>query len=136
MSLRRLPWLIAYDVRSPQRLARIHRWLSRRAAPVQYSVFIGRFDREEIDSLRDGIRGIINESEDDVRFYPLPEEPCMTVFGQQRTPAGWSLIDAMTRPDAPSPPLGVSPRPRRPRRARQAPDPEGEKAPQRFEPQP
>ena len=33
-------WLVAYDIASPRRLARVHRYLKRHAIPVQYSVFV------------------------------------------------------------------------------------------------
>jgi CRISPR-associated protein Cas2 len=92
MSARKLPWLVAYDIRSPRRLARLHRWLSRHAAPVQYSVFIGRYDQSDLDWLCAGICRIIDERVDDVRLYPIPEEPCMTILGTQRCPSGWSLL--------------------------------------------
>ena len=32
-------WLITYDITDPKRLVRLHRFLVRRATPVQYSVF-------------------------------------------------------------------------------------------------
>jgi CRISPR-associated protein Cas2 len=106
MSARKLPWLIAYDIRSPRRLARIHRWLSRHAAPVQYSVFIGRYDKGDLDWLCAGIRSIIDERVDDVRLYPLPEEPCMTTLGAQRCPSGWSLLATLQNPSVEIPTLG------------------------------
>lgn len=129
MSARPLPWLIAYDVRSPRRLARLHRWLSRLAAPVQYSVFIGRFDPDGIDSLCAGIRGIIDEREDDVRLYPLPEGSCMTLLGRQRAPDGWSLIDAMNTADTAQHPLEVDAWPAEPDTVGQVVDRHEEKDP-------
>ncbi len=98
MSARKLPWLIAYDIKSPRRLARLHRWLSRHAAPIQYSVFIGLYDRNDVDWLCKSIRAIIDPRADDVRLYPLPQEPCMTLLGNQRCPANWSLLATLAHP--------------------------------------
>lgn len=136
MSARKLPWLIAYDIRSPARLRRLHRWLTRHAAPVQYSVFLGRYDREQIDWICRQIRSIIDEREDDVRLYPVPDAPKMHTLGRQRCPMGWGLIEALKASAAGAGPLGV-PAPRRKRgRPRQATDPEGESTPEQSEPMP
>ena len=66
-------WLIAYDVCEPRRLARLHRFLAKRAQAVQYSVFTAELSPKERSRLEREIRQRIDPKVDDVRFYPLPE---------------------------------------------------------------
>ena len=67
--------LIAYDVREPKRLGQLFRLLKARCLTLQYSVFLqvcaGERDRTEIDGM---MLDMINEVEDDIRIYPLPDE--------------------------------------------------------------
>jgi CRISPR-associated protein Cas2 len=95
MSDARRPWLIAYDIRCPRRLTRLHQWLIRHATPLQYSVFLGRYDRAELADLRRQIEARIDPLADDVRLYPLPERPQLRALGVQRAPEAWwrALID-------------------------------------------
>jgi len=68
------PYLIAYDIADPRRLARLHRFLKGEALALQYSVFFGRFTSAGIDRLEDEIAARIDPKEDDVRIYPLPAD--------------------------------------------------------------
>lgn len=136
MSAHRLPWLIAYDIASPSRLSRLHRYLCKHAAPVQYSVFLGRYTRAELDWLCEGIEGIIDPKADDVRCYPVPEEPCLTLVGQHRCPHGWSVLaELLERPDS-IPGIGGGRSSRRRSRARQAVVCAEESDPAQSEPMP
>lgn len=86
-------WLIAYDIADPRRLARVHRFLSSQAVPVQYSVFATRSTPMKIGLIRAGLAEIIDEGEDDVRIYPVPEPADLTVLGKKALPEGLSVID-------------------------------------------
>jgi CRISPR-associated protein Cas2 len=68
------PYLIAYDIGDPRRLARLHRYLKGEALALQYSVFFGRFTPAGIERLEDEIAARIDPKEDDVRIYPLPDD--------------------------------------------------------------
>lgn len=65
-------WLVAYDIRDPRRLRRVHRYLRNYATPIQYSVFLYRATPTNIPHLLKGLEQHINPQEDDVRAYPLP----------------------------------------------------------------
>lgn len=65
-------WLIAYDIRDPRRLVRVHRYLRDYATPIQYSVFLYRATSARIPHLLRGLERHIEPLEDDVRAYPLP----------------------------------------------------------------
>lgn len=129
MSDPRLPWLITYDIRCPKRLARLHRFLCQNAAPVQYSVFVGEYRRSEIDWLCVQINDIIETRVDDVRCYPIPKEPCLTMIGSPRCPEGWALLQELLENNASLPTIAHGLRPKRRGRARQATDLSGKSLP-------
>lgn len=86
-------WLIAYDIADPRRLQRVHRFLSQHAVPVQYSVFATRGSPMKLGLIRAGLAGIVDERDDDVRIYPVPEPAQLTVYGRKALPEGLSVID-------------------------------------------
>jgi len=136
MSAQRLPWLIAYDIRSPKRLSRLHRFLCKHAAPVQYSVFLGRYTPEELRWLCDGINAIIHVKQDDVRCYPVPQEPCLTMVGRHRCAEGWSLLAGLHQRPESVPGIGGGARSSRRKGRRQSFDFVEELDPVRSEPTP
>jgi CRISPR-associated protein Cas2 len=129
MSDPRLPWLICYDIRCPKRLSRLHRFLCQHAAPVQYSVFIGEYRRSEIDWLCQQISGIIENRVDDVRCYPIPREPCLSMIGTPRCPEGWTLMQQLLESNAALPTIAHGQRPKRRGRPRQVVDIVGDSSP-------
>lgn len=84
-------WLIAYDIRERRRLAAVHRLLRKNALAVQYSVFVGRFTRRGIRHLQAHIDTLI-APEDDVRLYPLPEQPDWVFYGRSPLPRAVYLL--------------------------------------------
>lgn len=85
------PFLLTYDIASPKRLIRLHRALKKRAMPIQYSVFLGRFSRAGLQEVEEVIRAIIHPKQDDVRIYPLPAHSWRTCLGRPVLPAGIHL---------------------------------------------
>ena len=85
-------YLICYDIADPRRLARVHRYLSGHAVPLQYSVFSALLRRRELDDLMAGVAERINPREDDVRVYPLPESPRAVTIGRSFLPDGIMLV--------------------------------------------
>lgn len=61
-------YLIAYDIREPRRLKRLHYRLRKKALAIQYSVFAIRATERELREIEQLIKGIC-ETEDDVRIY-------------------------------------------------------------------
>lgn len=74
-------WVIGYDIASPRRLRRVARFLEKRAVRVQYSLFIGRFTPALFDEIWAGLAGLINPRADDVRAWPVPEQPWVWTYG-------------------------------------------------------
>jgi CRISPR-associated protein Cas2 len=68
-------YLVAYDIRAPRRLQRVHKALSKVGYSLQYSVFSVDLEEWERPTLVAKLRRLIDEREDDVRFYLVPSEP-------------------------------------------------------------
>ena len=81
-------WLIAYDIRSPRRLKRVHQYLSGEAIAVQYSVFVTRCTNQRLGVIRSRLDELIHRKEDDVRIYRVPERPAIETLGRQGMPEG------------------------------------------------
>jgi CRISPR-associated protein Cas2 len=82
-------YIVCYDIRDERRLARVYRYLKQSGVHIQYSVFHCRLTWQDLAELKNAIGAIIDEKEDDVRIYPLPQEMKVTVMGQgDRVPEG------------------------------------------------
>lgn len=75
-------WVIAYDIREPRRLARVHKFLSGVAVPLQYSVFAARGSLAEARRLASELKCLIDERVDDVRLYSIPNTPVVHTIGK------------------------------------------------------
>ena len=74
-------YLIAYDVHSPQRLQRVHRFLRSQGYAVQESVFAWSGNLREMAQLRCRLSGYIKPSEDDLRLYRLATGKPLRLWG-------------------------------------------------------
>ena len=84
---------MAYDVRAPGRLQRVHKTLSKAGYAVQKSVFAVDLTDAERSQLVAKLRDIVAQSEDDLRFYLVPSELngawhgplpfCISAFGSE-----------------------------------------------------
>ncbi len=103
MSRHRLSYLVCYDIaESPRRLTRVRRKLVRVALPVQYSVFWGTFTDGDRDQVLGDLGRTIVPGKDDVRFYPVPQDPVLVMLGRPVLPDGvqapWLSPPAMHAP--------------------------------------
>ncbi len=64
-------YVLAYDVVSDRRRAKIVRWLERYGERVQYSVFEMYLTEEEWQALRKALERLMNTEEDSIRVYRL-----------------------------------------------------------------
>lgn len=98
MTAPRKTWyLIAYDVRDPKRLRRVHYALRKQALAVQQSVFIVHTDRAGLDAIERGLRDIADEHSDDLRRYAIPGPGAVWAAGQQG-----ARLDGMHGADGPA----------------------------------
>ena len=86
-------WLIAYDIADPKRLARLHRYITTIAIPVQYSVFVTVASDHRIRCIADDINSRIDQKADDVRIYPLPKQLELHCLGRHYLPTGVLLLN-------------------------------------------
>jgi len=85
-------YLVCYDIADPRRLRRVHRCMLDWASPVQYSVFIGKFDRREREAMTAELEELINPARDDVRIYSLPSKTRVLGYGRSWFPDGIQLV--------------------------------------------
>ncbi len=64
-------YLIAYDVRDPKRLQRLHRYLSRRSTALQHSLYLYNEREQNISDLLSEMQQFLRGHEDDLRLYPI-----------------------------------------------------------------
>ena len=86
-------YLVCYDIADPRRLQRVHRYLRGFGLPLQYSVFTLRLTQKRQQRLLHGLRQIIDEREDDVRIYPLPDKGERLSLGRQMLPEDVVLVE-------------------------------------------
>lgn len=67
----RTRYLLAYDVRDPRRLRRVHRVAKDFGDPLQYSVFVCDLTAIELLRLKDRMRTAMNHVEDSVGIFDL-----------------------------------------------------------------
>lgn len=80
-------WIVAYDIREPRRLRRVHRYLKKVGASAQYSVFALEAKDLAMDRIISDIDAIIAVV-DDVRAYHVPERCEVWTLGAQSLPEG------------------------------------------------
>lgn len=85
-------WLIAYDVRDPGRLGRLHRFISGAASMVQYSVYLFEGQLPKLKKLMQSLETYIEIAEDDLRAYPVPLNPQLDTLGRGTLVEGVCLI--------------------------------------------
>ncbi len=85
--------IISYDIADPRRLGRIHRYLKQCAMPIQYSVFLIRANAVELRGIVDDLEEMIDQVEDDIRVYTLPENSEIITLGQQSMAEGIYLVN-------------------------------------------
>jgi len=85
----RSTYLVCYDItESQRRLARIRRRLVGVAVPLQYSVFVGTFTLAERRDVIAMLAATIDARRDDVRLYPVPQDPLVETLGRPVLPDG------------------------------------------------
>lgn len=87
-------FIICYDICEPKRLGRVFRYLRRRAIPLQYSVFLFTGSARQMERCLGGAEELIDQDEDDLRAYPLPERGFKARLGRPVLPEGiqWGAL--------------------------------------------
>lgn len=74
-------WLLCYDIADPKRLQRVHKHVSKQGLMAQYSVYYLRASAAQVEALLHRLTQLIDPREDDIRVYPLPENPAASMQG-------------------------------------------------------
>ena len=85
---RKRPYLVAYDIRWPKRLYRVHKVAKRYGIPIQYSVFWAHLTDSAVEALIGELRAEIDSRFDDIRIYPIPTPAEVVLLGEQVIPDG------------------------------------------------
>ena len=81
-------YLIAYDIRDPRRLQRLHRALRAEALAVQRSLFLVAGSVPVVERLLDRLETLIDPRVDDLRAYPVAAPDCLWLSGQRPLQGG------------------------------------------------
>ena len=89
-------WVIAYDIRDPRRLVRVHRCMLQHATPLEYSVFwLYGTPAARVRCLAH-VGPLLKMGEDDLRVYAIPARGLRLRLGATVLPQGiqWSALPA------------------------------------------
>ncbi len=75
--------LIAYDIRQPKRLRRVHGYLRKQALALQKSVFLIETDDPHLQQVLAELRARADNREDDIRLYAIPGPASVWTAGKQ-----------------------------------------------------
>jgi CRISPR-associated protein Cas2 len=67
----RIRYLVAYDIRHPRRLRRVHRVATDHGEPLQYSVFVCDLTAVELVALKRALLAEIKTTEDSIGIFDL-----------------------------------------------------------------
>ena len=81
-------WLIGYDITDPRRLGRVHRAMTNRATPIEYSIFLFIGSESALAECLATVSGLIDPKTDDVRCYALPARGYQERIGKATLPTG------------------------------------------------
>lgn len=76
--MRRVCFIIAYDIKEKNRLQRLQRLISTQFLQLQYSVYYATMTRTHMDTFITLIQKVIHPSDDDLRIYEV--EPLENAF--------------------------------------------------------
>lgn len=76
-------YVLAYDIREPKRLKKLHYYLKKQALPLQRSIFIVHCDTHQLADILQQVRERAHLREDDIRLYPINSPQSIWAAGQQ-----------------------------------------------------
>lgn len=79
----KINYLIAYDIREPKRLNRVHYFICKKATALQRSVFLVNADKADIKAISKALIERADTQVDDIRLYPLQGLEAIWVAGKQ-----------------------------------------------------
>ena len=95
-------YVLAYDIRNPKRLRRVHAHVKKHGVSLQKSVFLIHADPGTLARLKAGVLARVDEAEDDVRLYPVRHPGVLWAAGRQE-----NRMDSLYAPSAEKKPRGL-----------------------------
>jgi CRISPR-associated protein Cas2 len=92
--------LIAYDIREPKRLRRVHAYLRKRAQALQLSVFILEAEESQLNAILADLRKRADNRCDDIRLYAVKNPAAVWSAGNQNARLAGLYTPQSTRGDA------------------------------------
>ena len=86
-------WVLAYDIREPRRLQKVGRFMQKEGMRLQYSVYMLKGSRDQVEKLVGQLTQLIDSKADDVKIYPLGENTRIWGLGTQFSDGGNMLSD-------------------------------------------
>ena len=86
-------WILAYDIREPRRLQKVGRLMQKEGMRLQYSVYMLKGSRDQVEQLLEQLTPLIDAKADDVKIYPLGENTRIWGLGTQFSDGGNMLCD-------------------------------------------
>ena len=81
--MRKVCFIIAYDIKEKNRLQRLQRLISTQFLQLQYSVYYGTMTRTHMDTFITLIQKVIHPSDDDLRIYEVEPLENAIVLGKR-----------------------------------------------------
>jgi len=88
----RATWIVAYDIRDPRRLKKVHARTVADGLRLHYSLYAADLTERERTQLCADIAGLIDPGVDDVRLYRVPEPPRGLWLGPKPMPDDLLLL--------------------------------------------
>lgn len=91
-------YIVTYDISDPKRLQRVFKTMRNYGDHLQLSVFECQLSGKDLVVLRERLREIINDAEDQVLFIRLGpvtsqlEEPAIEALGRPYAPKDYSVV--------------------------------------------
>lgn len=82
--MKKLNFLLCYDIAHPKRLQKVHRYISQHFIRVQYSVYFKQAYTAEIDKYIKYLKNIINKHDDDIRIYIVEDLAKSFIWGNHQ----------------------------------------------------
>ena len=82
MAAKRRRYVVAYDIRDPVRLRKVHRTMKEFGWAMQYSVFVSDLDTVELVQLKQALGAVIKHTVDSIAFIDCgdPEDRGVSSF--------------------------------------------------------
>ncbi|WFE69481.1 CRISPR-associated endonuclease Cas2 [Thiomicrospira sp. R3] len=73
--------ILAYDIKNPKRLQRVHKYIKKFGLALQKSVYLVLASEQRMETIMAELASLINPKLDDVRTYPIESAQTLWLYG-------------------------------------------------------